>query len=387
MVSTIQKLQSNEYLRRDGLAHFVCCYVLCTILGNYSRQALESLTTYSPSFISPTTSLWANCGACIIMGMLQELKDPLFTANGYQTLFLCLTTGFCGSFSSFSTMMLEIFLFSTSLTSSNIKHHTKLPNRAYGMMEWLSVTFTHLGISMTSLLFGRKLATDIIIPYIVVVQEEEEGISGSAPTSSLSHIDDTEESNSAEKNGSFVEPVKFTRPWCEKVIFAMDLTLTVMGIPIMAMIIVLASYYGNYSRGRWTLPCLFGIPGSFLRYYLSKWCNNRKSFNNYPLGTFIANAFACCLLAILTMVQRGQTNSFTHHRIVQSKNVCRIVSALGNGFCGSLSTISTFINEVYGKNLIFTLKYYFVSFFVSYCLFVIILGSYAWTKGLTEPVC
>ncbi|KAL3229032.1 hypothetical protein RNJ44_02119 [Nakaseomyces bracarensis] len=377
-----QKIQGNKYLRKDGLAHFVCCYILCTILGNYARQGIESLTTYTPSYITPTTVLWANCGACVIMGILQDLKEPVFNAGGYQTLFLSLTTGFCGSFSSFSTMMLEIFTYSTSLTSGDIKLKLHLPNRAYGMMEFLSVLITHLGISMTSLLFGRQLARDVMVPYIVM-----ETTDVSNASSSNIDTENSDEDNSAEKNGSFEEPVKFIRPWCEKVLFVMDISLTVMSIPIMAMIIVLAGYYENYSRARWTLPCLFGIPGSFLRYYLALWFNNKKYINNYPLGTYIANCFASLMLAVFILIQRGQKNSFTHLRIIENVNTCHVVGALANGFCGSLSTISTFINEVYGKNIIFTLKYYFSTIFTAYCLYVIILGSYAWSKGLTEPVC
>nr|CAI6780228.1 AIF_HP1_G0049360.mRNA.1.CDS.1 [Saccharomyces cerevisiae] len=101
----------------------------------------------------------------------------------------------------------------------------------------------------------------------------------------------------------------------------------------------------------------------------------------------LANVFATLLIGIFTMVQRGKKHFSTDVPIVNSLNSCHIVSALISGFCGTLSTISTFINEGYKLSFINMLIYYTVSIAISYCLLVITPGSYAWTRGLTNPIC
>lgn len=379
----LPSISENKHLKTNGTVHRILCYTLATILGNYARQGLEYLTNYEPSYVRPTTVLWANCGGCIMMGLCQDLRELFFYANEYHVLFLSITTGFCGSFSSFSTMIIEMFTYSASLTNENIATGSRLPNRAYGIMEFLSVMIVHLGVSLSGLLLGRKLGKEVLIPYFI-----------SRPTKtevSLTDNEPTEPSDNSgeviEKTDSYVEPEYYTPRWCVYILFGLDLFLTYMSIPILVMIIILTAFYGNYSRGVWTLPVLFGIPGSFLRYYLSKWFNNRKSLSMFPVGTFIANISATLILSILIMVQRGQKNGQTHERIINNKNTCHIVQALGSGFCGSLSTVSTFINEAHQKDISYILRYYFITIFCAYCLCVITLGSYSWTRGLTLPVC
>ena len=104
-------------------------------------------------------------------------------------------------------------------------------------------------------------------------------------------------------------------------------------------------------------------------------------------GTFFANTFATLLIGIFTMVQRGKKRSFIDVPIVNNLNSCHIVSALISGFCGTLSTISTFINEGYKLPFIHMFVYYIISIALSYCLLVITLGSYAWKRGLTLAAC
>lgn len=152
----------------------------------------------------------------------------------------------------------------------------------------------------------------------------------------------------------------------------------------MILLVVLGSIYNNYSRSNWTLGPLFGIFGTVTRYYLSTYLNPVNV--RFYLGTFICNQLAVLILSFLTLVQRGYNPSLTGP-IVSTINGCRVVAALGSGFCGSLSTISTFINEAYNLNLSDALIYHIVSFAISYILLVVTLGAFSWSRGLTEPLC
>ncbi|GMM58308.1 fluoride transporter [Maudiozyma humilis] len=342
------------------LLHFHLAMISCIFLGNYGREAVAALSTYSPSYVSAGTVLWSNCAGCILMGLFQSLNATSGWFSDYPNLFAALTTGFCGSFSSFSTFMIEVFEYSSNLTNSNLKHHTKLPNRAYGIMEWLSVVIIDISVSMSGLIFGRFLGSEIVIKYAEI---EEEGF-------------DEEENKTVRTK---------PHPMVDKVLKVVYYTLILSAIPYIILIVILAAYYGNYSRGKWTLPPLFGIFGAYCRLYISKWVNPISK--KFYFGTFICNVTATLLSAIFTLVLRGRKDYHDPLPIIHTKNACRVVTALMGGFCGSLSTMSTFSNEAYLLPLGRTLVYYSATVGLAYILIVITLGSYAWTRGLTAAYC
>ncbi|SCU81449.1 LAMI_0B06304g1_1 [Lachancea mirantina] len=309
------------------------------ILGTYTRLGLSSLTNYQGSFVSGPTVLWPNLTACIVMGMLQTLNKFAVIS---PVLFTSLTVGYCGQVSSFSSMVLEMFEHATNQGAKP----THFPNRAYGIMEMLSVMFVHLFVSFSGLIFGMHLTKEL---GRFMEREKEDTV--------------------------FAIRLKKLFTYCQ-VVFCLA------AVPLLALHIVLAAVYGNFAR-TWMLSVIFGIPGAFLRYFLSRWYNLKIKY--FPLGTFLANVFACALIAVFTLVQRGKLRDGT--TIAKSVNTCRIVTALVSGFCGALSTISTFINEGYKLPFCKTLFYYTVSLFVSFCLIVVILGSYSWTRGLAPPIC
>lgn len=339
--------------------HFHLAMITCIFLGNYGREAVTALSTYKPSYISAGTVLWSNCGGCILMGLFQAMNAETGWFTDYPNLFAAVTTGFCGSFSSFSTMMIEVFEYSSSLTPSNLKNHTKLPNRAYGIMEWLSVVIIEISVSMCGLIFGRFLGTEIVIKAATIEEE----------------IFD-EENKSIKKR---------PHPMVDKVMKFVYITTIVAAVPLIILIVILAAYYDNYSRSKWTLPALFGIFGAYGRLYISKWFNPLNK--NFYYGTFICNVTATLLSGIFTIVLRGKLHHDNPLPIIHTKNACRVVTALMGGLCGSLSTMSTFSNEAYKLPLPRTIIYYTATIGLSYILLVITLGSYSWTRGLTATYC
>ncbi|CCF58264.1 hypothetical protein KAFR_0E01100 [Kazachstania africana CBS 2517] len=359
--------------------HFFSVYISATILGTFTREGITQLSNYSYSYVAASSVIWSNFVACMIMGICQGLNDKQYAwfSGDMSDLFVALTTGYCGSVSSFSTMMIEIFEHSASLTTSNIKNSTKLPNRAYGIMEFLSVVILQLFVSMSSLIFGRKLASDVLVYY--------------CSTSKLIPVQDsdTDESQSS-PNHKFESKPKMTETFPPNKLMSgllrlLDTLLYILAIPLIALLIVLVCVYNNYARARYTLGPLFGIFGSLLRFYLSLYANPLSK--TFPIGTFIANIFATLVLSIITLVTHGKQHFHSAIPVAHSKTACRVATALGTGFCGCLSTISTFINEAYKLPFRSMLVYYFVSIFVGYCIVVITLGSYAWTRGLTNSVC
>eukprot|EP01064_Diplonema_japonicum_P006984 TRINITY_DN14758_c0_g1_i1.p1 TRINITY_DN14758_c0_g1~~TRINITY_DN14758_c0_g1_i1.p1 ORF type:complete len:335 (+),score=42.16 TRINITY_DN14758_c0_g1_i1:54-1058(+) len=61
-------------------------------------------------------------------------------------------------------------------------------------------------------------------------------------------------------------------------------------------------------------------------------------YPSFPMGTFVANMLACALLATVYVLQLGEFSSGTVS--------CTVLHGVANGFCGSLSTVSTFVTEL-----------------------------------------
>lgn len=357
----------NIWQRIPSQIKFILEYTTFTILGNYARIAITALSEYKYAYTTPGTILWSNFAACILMGVMQVLNEEKWFVN-HPELFISVATGCAGSFSSYSSMMLEVFEHSTSLTNSNVADHTKLPNRAYGIMEFLSVILSQLFISMAALVFGRKLASEIIVPFC-----------------SQTEADDNSEGTMADNNGKMGLISRRPKAFIEKTVSILAYAAFALAIPFIALLITLAGVYGNYSRGEWTLPPLFGICGSFARFYISKFLNPKNP--KFPIGTFCTNQLSVAIIAVLTLVLRGRKGYNESSPIVNDVNACHVVSGLVSGYCGSMSTVSTFINEGYKLNFLMMVRYVSISVAVSYCLFVIILGSFSWSRGLTNPVC
>lgn len=102
-----------------------------------------------------------------------------------------------------------------------------------------------------------------------------------------------------------------------------------------------------------------------------------KLFKRLPVGTLGANLFATALLAAFKI---GQNQSST------SALSCSVLQGLDDGFCGSLSTVSTFAVELRGLRRFDAYRYALISVVSGIVLCVIIYGSAQWSGGLS-PLC
>lgn len=95
-----------------------------------------------------------------------------------------------------------------------------------------------------------------------------------------------------------------------------------------------------------------------------------------PLGTFTANMFGTALLGMFHVLQ-GLKNPV-------SANTCALLQGLEDGYCGCLTTVSTFAAEVDalpdGKSWL----YVGVSWLTAQLLLLVILGPSIWAGGVSE---
>lgn len=303
----------SELVKLSLLAFFA-------ILGLLSRKGLTVLTTYDSSYLGGI--VWCNFTACVFMGALvHTTRWPGIKSDRY--LYLAATTGYCGSFSSFSSMMLESFL-----RSADIDGH--YPNAGYGVMEVLSVLITQVGLSVIGFKFGSHLI-------------------------------------------HFCDPrIRYVE--------TLEWACAIAGVVLWAVVIILMCIPG---WRLWMFASLVSPLACWARYYISKWLNPK--FKEFPLGTFMVNMLATLILAALTLLNRGKTSD--GGRIVNSKLACQLMSGLDDGLCGTMSTVSTFVAELHVLSLPRGYIYATVSLAVCYCLMIVVLGSYNWSVGLTQPLC
>lgn len=122
---------------------------------------------------------------------------------------------------------------------------------------------------------------------------------------------------------------------------------------------------------RWiTLSVLFAPFGTVIRWVLCS--KNLVWFPRFPLGTFGVNVFGTVLLACLNAVSlRGHPSGLT----------CDFLLALQTGFCGCLTTVSSFQHELYTLDLEDAYIYSATSVMVSQVLLLVVNGITSWTTS------
>ncbi|CUM67651.1 uncharacterized protein PRCAT00005352001 [Priceomyces carsonii] len=339
-----QKTPVTRFIRGNHMAATILHILTGAIWGVLARKGITALTTYEGSYLLGL--VWANFGACLVMGLLIEsfkfwediLESDLFNTKGEIPLYVGITTGFCGTFSSFSSAILEIFNKATNTEPSGTFNY---PTAGYGVMQFLAVALAQFGLSVVGFHMGKQLA---------------EGLD------------------------SYIPPLK------RNVFYILSNLSIVIGLAAYIVIIILIGVKGDGSWRSWTFSCLFAPFGALLRFYLSRMLN--PAIKNFPLGTFTANFLGTILLTIFTLLSRGKApGASLSKNIVTNMNACHVLNGLDDGFCGALTTVSTFVVELFGLKTIFTYRYGVFSIFLSFIFMILVLGTYNWSVGLTNAVC
>ncbi|KAG1152239.1 hypothetical protein G6F37_001048 [Rhizopus arrhizus] len=295
-----------------------------SIAGVLVRIALTRLETYPGS---PVFGLvYAQWVGCFIMGIVVINKPLLF--KWYYPLHAALSTGLCGSITTFSSWQLQIF---KEFANYDAHPHTRGKN----ILAALSVFLVTMAMSWQSLLFGQHVGKLLIkrcnVPEIKVT------------------------------------PRGFTTSY----LYSQDYGVILLGLLSWIGVLMAAIF----TRTELALACVFAPAGALLRWILSFY--NASFFDKFFMGTFVANIIGTIILSVIVLLQSGAVSLTVIN--------CDILQALADGFCGCLTTISTFMVELNTLSLLDSYIYGSSSIVIAQCFVFVILGSFVWSQGVDPP--
>ncbi|KDO18884.1 hypothetical protein SPRG_15836 [Saprolegnia parasitica CBS 223.65] len=264
-----------------------------------TQAAPSILTAMGVSFFLP------NVVGCFVMGLAQPLK----TAR-HEAFWTGVTTGFCGcctTFASWELVLAQQYLGSMAANAT-------------------LMFFVQLTTSLASFLSGRHLG-------LLYTDRHHEAALGAAWSDVLTYAQsrsvDQESDGTWQRLALALEEARplaaagasTLKPVRHGVVYGLCGVATLIAVTLAAL------YLDGY------LAVVFGPPGALLRYGLGLRLNKSKTF---PLGTFAANVSASIVscIGVLAMPTSALGATWIQH-------------ALLTGFCGSLSTVSSWINEIY----------------------------------------
>lgn len=352
--------------------------IFFSILGTLARLGLQALTFY-PGAPLQTGVLWANFAGSFFLGFLLEdrklfrqewgakrrmhfedmdgeiASDLEATATQEHAavkktipLYIGLATGFCGSFTSFSSFIRDAYLAlsnalpvpMTQLSSAALSPVSRNPG--YGFLAVLAVIIITTALCLGALQVGAHLALALepvtpSIPFLFARKFVDRAVIFIAWTSWLGAV-----------VMSIWPPDRFTE----------------------------ASGAAETWRGKAVFAMVFAPPGCLLRFYASLHLNGRLP--RFPLGTFAVNMLGTAIEGMLFDLQ---------HVPLGGRVGCQVLQGAMDGFCGCLTTVSTWVAELKGSPRRAGYAYGLSSVGVGLGLAVIIMGSLQWTGGFEKTLC
>lgn len=355
---------STTHIRRVlNEAQVLSYLVFFSMLGTLARLALDRLTRYTNAPIQFEV-LWSNLTGTFILGFLLEISQIHMTENGRardesgpettdseeQGLdatkkteirktpwYIGLSTGFCGSMTSYSSFTRDALLGLTNALSTG-----SLPAaRTAGMdiMAMLGVMITTVTVCLGALKLGAHFAIF------------------------ASH------SGNCVKYQSHIAMFSRLRDFG---VYAASLGgwISLLVLTITSRIGVQSSWYTSLLASLLLAP-----PGCILRFYISIMANPISTA--FPFGTFAVNMIGTAILGMAWDIQHTRVNLVS----------CQLLEGIMDGFCGCLTTVSTWIAELSSLHRKHSYVYGAITLSLGLILLIAIMGSLKWSLGWQEPVC
>ena len=383
---------------------YVTSYLIgFSILGTLARLGLQAITIY-PGAPVVFSELWANVGGSLIMGFLsedrsmfnKEWKDAVSKARQRQPqeanspsidrdekeideaviiaavkvhktakksipMFIGLSVGFCGSFTSFSSFIRDAFLSLSNELNTSVYSDTKTSgnsqvprNPGDSVMGVLAIVIIEVCVCLSALECGAHVAIAL-------------------------------------------QPVLSKLPNMNKRIVLDPLAVFVgwglwIGSVILAIwppdrsLILAARERSPPGQDKWRGHILFALIfaplGCLLRFHTALLLNGLISW--FPLGTFAVNLGGTMVLGACWDLQHVR---LANGMVGGGRVGCQVLQGIQDGFCGCLTTVSTWVMELKGLRRKHAYFYGAMSVGLGLTTLVVIMGTVIWTHGVSEPIC
>merc|ERR1711939_475822 len=366
--------------------------ILFSLLGTLARLGLQAITFY-PGAPVVFSELWANFGGSLFMGFLSEdrmlFKHEWGTPKYHQEiqrakkqkqdeesgsgsdqsvdlqaakkahaatkktipLYVGLATGFCGCFTSFSSFIRDVFLALSNDLPTPLNHPTDyrpvtatvdstVPrNGGYSFMALLAVIIITVALCISALHIGAHIAIAL------------EPLTPSLPYRMTRKV---------------MDPLAVFLAW---------------GCWLGAIFLAIFPPDRNAAppeiwRGRAVFALVFAPLGCLGRFYASLYLNGKIA--SFPLGTFVVNIFGTAILGMSYDLQ---------HVPLGGVIGCQVLQGIEDGFCGCLTTVSTWVSELSSLRRRHSYQYGAASVIVALCFMIVIMGSMRWTIGFSDLQC
>ncbi|BFZ54039.1 hypothetical protein PYCC9005_001070 [Savitreella phatthalungensis] len=329
-VSRLPSIQRRAIFRTQihhehvELLHQASWIVILSILGTLTRLGLTALSDFPGQVIPAVT--WAQFVGSALMGFLVK-DDTLFPRppnRRYDALHVGLATGYCGSTTTFSAWMLQIY--------EALSNSMRAPHRGgYNVIALLSQVLVQLAASIAAYKLGSHTA--------YWLREWRPSLRHQFPVL---------------ENGGDAELVLVA-------------FVTALAACCSAAAIVVAAVRPDW-RGKASIAITLAPAGALLRWQVSRQLNARRQ--DFPVGTFLVNIVGSLLEGIFYLLQ--------HHP--RDKLACVMLQGLQDGFCGCLTTVSTFVVELHVMSHGNAWRYGLLSVFVAVILLILVDGVDFWTR-------
>ncbi|CAG8605094.1 5594_t:CDS:10 [Ambispora leptoticha] len=233
--------------------------IITSILGVLVRITFTDLITYPGAPVFPL--IGPQFLGCVIMGFCLAKKATML--ERYLPLYTGLTTGLCGSITTFSSWNIAI---TQSLLNYNGPQRSAIDNP----ISALSYIIITIGMSVSGLKFGEHLAGFFV------------------PTKNKTN------------NIKVVHTIIPTKANLYQ-LSLLDWICTILGFGSLIAVITISIFW--HSQRRVLLSTIFGPLGTLIRWQLAR----LNAFNlSFPFGTFAANISGTFIFALLFMLSNGE---------------------------------------------------------------------------------
>lgn len=302
---------------REHLVYF-CALSVASYAGVLARIYLGELVRWNglPLF----RSFYAEVVGTAIMGLTISHKKLL--ERGHKALYQAIATGLCGSITTFSAWNFEA-------ASALLKLEEKVPDIATRIIGWATILLLGFGMPFAALCFGKHLS--FLSPW----------------------------SDKRAGDGQPREAGVLCRTIADTAIVGLWICSTVL--------IILLPFHFNWFR--FLFSFVFASVGAYTRWHLAPL---NSLITNFKLGTIIANVLGSWILGGIVVVLKH----FEGELSVLSRAA---LTGVGTGFCGCLTTVSTFAVELTTLTTRGSYFYGLCSVILAQVGLIVILGVYEWT--------